>query len=283
MKLIYLLIAILLIPLTTKASTNKFKLEDMNSKTIVFIHGLFMNAKSWNNWKIYFEKKGYICIVPDYPHHKGEPADLRKDIPEGLGNLTLTEVVDYYTEIIIKLDEKPILVGHSMGGLIVQILINRDLAVAGISIDPAPPKGVFSFKWSFIKANLPTINPLKGVKACLPSVKWFKYAFCNTMTMEEAKKIYEDLLVPESRKIPRESTKKAGKIDFKKAHVPLLIIAGEKDNIIPSSLNKKNVKKYKNEECIVDFKEFEGRTHILCVQKGWEEIADDIDSWIKNI
>ncbi|PCJ79678.1 MAG: alpha/beta hydrolase [Flavobacteriales bacterium] len=254
----------------------------MNSKTIVFIHGLFMNAKSWDSWKTYFEKKGYNCIVPEYPFHKGEPAELRNNIPEGLGNLTLTEVANFYTDIITKLDEKPMLIGHSIGGLIVQILVNRDLAAKGVSIDPAPPKGVFSFKWSFLKSNLATINPLKGSKACLPSVKWFQYAFCNTMTMEETEKIYDEFVVPESRNVPRESTKNAGKIDFKKAHVPLLIIAGEKDNIIPSSLNKKNAKKYKHTGSVVDFKEFKDRTHILCIQQEWEEMADYIDNWIKT-
>lgn len=253
-----------------------------SSGTIVFVHGLFMNPQSWNNWKQYFEEKGYTCIVPGYPHHTGTPSDLRNNIPEKLGTLTLTEVVDYYANIVQELPEKPILVGHSIGGLIVQILVNRDLALKGVAIDPAPPKGVFTLAWSFLKGNIATVNPLKGDSPFLPSVKWFQYAFCNTMTLVETQKIYEEFVVPESRNIPRESTKKAGTVDFKKAHAPLLIIAGEKDHITPASLNRKNARKYKNAAGVINFKEFQGRTHILCMQEGWEEIAAYVDEWITD-
>lgn len=252
----------------------------MKTKTIVLIHGLFMNSLSWEPWKIHLEKAGYNVIVPNYPYHQGNPAQLKQVTNSPLGKLTLTEVLDHYIKIIEQLDEKPILIGHSIGGLLVQLLVNRDLAEKGISIDPAPPKGLTTFKWSFLKANISTINPFKGNKVCLPSVKWYRYAFCNTMTLEETQKIYDQYVVPESRNIPRQSTKKAGKVDFKKKHVPLLIIGGEKDHIIPASLNRKNARKYDPAAGKVDFKEFPGRTHILCNQEGWEEIADYILDWI---
>jgi pimeloyl-ACP methyl ester carboxylesterase len=186
----------------------------MKSKTIVLIHGLFMNAKSWAGWKSYFEKAGYTVIVPEFPHHTGEPAELRKNIPQGLRTLNLEEVVAHFEKVIKDLKEPPILIGHSIGGLIVQILINRGYGERGVSIDPAPPKGVFTMKWSFLKANLPTISPLKGNTPCLPSVKWFHYAFCNVLTMEETQRLYDAYVVPEARNIPRQSTKKAGKIDW---------------------------------------------------------------------
>lgn len=170
-----------------------------------------------------------------------------------------------------------------MGGLAVQKLIELDKGVAGICISPAPPKGIFSFKWSFLKANLPTINPFKGNSACLPTVKWFHYAFCNTMTMEQTRLIYEKFVVPESRNIPRSSTKKDGKIDFKKQHRSLLFIAGEKDHIIPSSLVNKNFRAYKDKNSRIDFKEFAGRTHYICGQKNWEKVATYIYEWITNL
>jgi pimeloyl-ACP methyl ester carboxylesterase len=251
-------------------------------KTIVLIHGLFMNAKSWQEWKAYFEKAGCTVIVPEYPFHTGEPADLRKNIPDGLRNLNLEQVLSHYEKIIRDLKEPPILIGHSVGGLLVQLLLNRGLGAKGVSIDPAPPKGVFTAKWSFLRANIVTVNPFKGNSPFLPSVKWFHYAFCNLMTMEETQKLYDAFVVPEGRNIPRQTTGKPGKIDWNKPHAPLLIIAGEKDNIVPASLNHKNYKKYKPEAGMVEFKEFPGRTHMLCSQQGWEEIAGYIKAWVEK-
>jgi len=250
------------------------------AKTIVFIHGLFMNPESWEQWIKYFEAEGYTCYAPAYSYHVGMPSDLRNNIDPSLGKLTFGQVIDSLSAFIDKLPEKPILVGHSMGGLAVQKLIEMNKGVAGICIDPAPPKGVFSFKWSFLKANLPTVNPFRGNSVCVPTVKWFHYAFCNTMTMSQTQNVYNNFVVPESRNIPRSSTKNAGKIDFKKPHKPLLIISGEKDHIIPSSLNKKNFEAYKDKNSKMDFKEFAGRTHYICGQQNWEEVAKYISEWI---
>ena len=255
----------------------------MNSKTIVFIHGLFQNPGSWTEWKKYFEAKGYTCHTPAYPYHEGEPAVLRKNSDPALGKLTFGDVTNSLRALIDTLPEKPLLIGHSMGGLAVQKLISMEMAVAGICIDTAPPKGIFSFKWSFLKANLPTINPLKGNAVCLPSVQWFQYAFCNTMTMEETQHEYDNFVVPESRNIPRSSTKKDGYIDFTKAHNPLLFIAGEKDHIIPASLNKKNFNAYKDTNSRKEFREFPGRTHYICGQQNWPEVAAFIAAWIEKL
>lgn len=253
------------------------------TKTIVFIHGLFQNPKSWENWVHYFEQRGYNCHTPAYPFHEGVPAELRENIYPDLGNLTFGQVIESVSRFIDTLPEKPILIGHSMGGLLVQKLIAMDKGVAGACIDSAPPRGVFSVEWSFWKANFPTINPLKGHSVCLPSVGWFQYAFCNTMSLEQARPIYEAFVVPESRSIPRSSISVSNAIDFKKPHNPLLFIAGEKDTIIPASLNKKNFKAYTDKNSRKDFKEFPGRTHYICGQKGWEEVAGYVEEWIGSL
>jgi len=255
-------------------------MNNNSSSTIVFIHGLFMNSKSWELWIKFYESKGYKCYAPNYAYHEGNPSILRSNIDLELGELTFGQVVESIAAFIDNLPEKPILIGHSMGGLAVQKLIEMNKGVAGICIDPAPPKGIFSFKWSFLKANLSTINPLKGNSVCVPTVKWFQYAFCNTMIMGQTQIEYNKFVVPESRNIPRTSTGRDGQIDFKKPHNPLLIIAGERDHIIPSSLNKKNFNAYKDRESKIDFKEFAGRTHYICGMENWEEVANYIHNWI---
>ena len=252
-----------------------------STKTIVFIHGLFMTPKSWNHWIKYFENKGYVCHAPAYPYHEREIKNLQQSPDPKLGTLTLREVTTHITKFIDTLEEKPILIGHSMGGLVVQKLIAEQKGVAGICIDAAPPKGIFSFKWSFLKSNLPTINPLAGNSNCVMDVKRFHYTFCNTMSLEETQQVINEFVVPESRNIARSSTGRAGTIDFQKPRAPLLFIAGEKDNIIPSSLNRKNYEAYKDVNSKKEFKEFAGRTHYICGQKNWEEVADYIAKWIK--
>jgi pimeloyl-ACP methyl ester carboxylesterase len=250
-------------------------------RTIVFIHGLFMNPVSWSGWVRFFEEKGYTCYSPGYPFHNGIPADLRKNINHDLGDLTFGQVVDSLATFVDSLAEKPVLIGHSMGGLVVQKLIESDRGSIGICIDPAPPQGLFSFKWSFLKANLTTINPFRGNSVFLPDLKWFQYAFCNTMTMEQAEAEYVKYVVPESRNIARSSTGNDGKMDFSKPHKPLLFIAGEKDNIVPKSLIKKNFESYMDKFSRIDFREFAGKTHYICGQPGWEEIAAYIITWIE--
>lgn len=251
-------------------------------KTIVFIHGLFMNPISWNDWIKFYEAKGYKCYAPAYDYHDGSPDSLRNKSNPELRNLTFGKIIDSLSAFIDKLQEKPILIGHSMGGLAVQKLIELNKGIAGICIDSAPPKGIISLKWSFLKSNLPILNPLKGNSTYLPTLKWFHYAICNTMTIEQTQIEYDKFIIPESRNIPRSTTQNEGKIDFKKPHNPLLIIAGEKDTIIPSSLNKKNFKAYKDPNSIINFKEFSGRTHYICGQKNWEEVAQFISEWLTD-
>ncbi len=249
---------------------------------IIFIHGMFMNPKCWEEWIPYFENKGYECIVPAWPFHEGNPADLRKNIPAGLGKLTLDEVVNKISDIINAMNEPPILIGHSMGGLVVQLLISKGKGKMGICIDSAAPNGMLTFKWSFFKSNLPAINPLKGSAPALMTPEHFHYTFCNTMTMNETRTALDKYVVPESRNVPRSSTKAAGKIDMKKAHAPLLFIAGEKDNIIPESLNRKNFNAYSDTLSKKEFKVFEGRTHFICGQKNWQEVAEYCAEWIRK-
>jgi pimeloyl-ACP methyl ester carboxylesterase len=253
----------------------------MKIKNILFVHGMFMNKECWNGWKNYFESKGYNCLAPSWPGHEGIPAELKARHPSvELENLTLVEVVTQFETLIKGLDSAPALIGHSMGGLAVQILINRGFGACGIAIDPAPPAGVFTTKWSFLKSNFPVINPFKGNTPDLITLQRFKYAFVNDLPDVIQNAAYENYVVPESRNVPRSSTGKAGKIDFKKAHNPLLIIAGGNDHIIPPSLNRLNFKKYANKNSKTEFKEFPGRTHFIIGQENWQEVAEYVNNWI---
>lgn len=185
-------------------------------------------------------------------------------------------------ESVIKgLEEKPAIIGHSMGGLVVQLLLQRDVAVAGVAIDPAPPAGVFTTELSFLKANFPAINPFLLSQPVRMPFEHFQYAFVNTLPLEEQRAAYDRYVVPESRGVPTSSLGAAGKVDFHRPRRPLLITAGEKDHIIPSPLNKSNFQKYSG-AFVTNFKMFAGRDHFLIGSRGWEEIADYALDWLNQ-
>ena len=254
----------------------------MKSKTIVFIHGMYMTPLCWEHWVETFQSRGYKCLAPAWPGRDKPVETLRKNHPDPeLGKLTLNVVVSSLAALSKTLDEKPVLIGHSMGGLVAQLLLQQNLAAAGVAIDSAPPAGVFTTQWSFLKSNWPHISPF--VPASHPiemSFERFQYAFVNGLPIEEQRSAYERYVVPESRGVPRESLGSAARIDFKKVHVPLLLIAGSADHIIPASLNKTNFKKYQQSTSVTSFKEFSGRTHFIIGQKGWEEVAGFIIAWL---
>jgi pimeloyl-ACP methyl ester carboxylesterase len=252
-----------------------------NSKTIVFIHGLHENANTWEEWKSFFEDLGYKCHAPHYPYHEGSPANLRQNPNKQLANIRLKDVVAHFIEFINQLEDQcPILIGHSMGGLIVQKLIQEQKGALGICITSASPKGILTLKWSFVKSNFGVVNPFKGNKLYCGTREWFHYAICNTLTREESDEIYDKAVVPESRNIPRTSRLSDGEIDFNKPHKPLLFISADKDHIIPIGLTIQNVKAYKDNQSITDFRAFKGKSHSICVQSGWEEVAHYIRRWI---
>jgi pimeloyl-ACP methyl ester carboxylesterase len=179
------------------------------------------------------------------------------------------------------MSEPPFLVGHSLGGLIVQILLNRGLGAAGVAIDSAPPSGLLSLEWSFHKSNWPMLNPLASSSTpyYMSFAEW-QYAFVNGLPLAEQQAAYEQQCVPESRRAGRGPLSAVAKVDFAKPHGPLLMLAGSTDHIVPASLNRANVAKYKASSSAVDFKEFPGRTHFGIGQQGWEEMADYVLAWL---
>ncbi len=256
----------------------------MPTKTILFVHGNFVNHHCWDNWVSRFEAKGYQCLAVPYPGRDKPVKALRQAHPDPkLGELTITQVIEGYEQAIKTLSEPPIIIGHSFGGLLTQILINRGWGVAGVAIDSVPAPGVLTTKWSFIKSLWPVLNPLiPASRPYLMSLKHFQYTFVNGMTLEEQKQAYDESVTPESRRVCRGGLGRNAKVDFDKEHAPLLFIAGETDHIMPASLNKSNYKRYKAPGSVTDFKEFAGRNHFIIGAKGWEEVADFALDWAVN-
>jgi pimeloyl-ACP methyl ester carboxylesterase len=255
--------------------------------TIVLIHGLFLTARSFENWVDRFEKAGYSVLAPSWPGMEGEVEAVRRD-PSALRGLRLRTVVDHYERIIRKLPAPPILMGHSFGGLIVQMLLDRGLGAAGVAIDSGQSAGVPVLPLSTVWATISILgNPFSfnGTSSLSPGK--FNYAFTNELTPAESQKVYDRYQVPAANRVLWDGAlallnpNGASKVNYANStRAPLLFIAGGKDHLVPASINRANVRKYvKNSTAVTDYREFPNRTHHTVGQAGWEEVADFALQW----
>jgi pimeloyl-ACP methyl ester carboxylesterase len=257
---------------------------------LMLIHGAWLAANSWENFAQYFESRNFAVSVPEWPRKQGDVEELRKDAEE-LKGLGIAEIVDHYEEQIRALDEPPVLVGHSFGGLIVELLLDRGLGRAGVAMSPAPPKGILVLPFSSLKAASPALaHPSKWHGVVPLSLEEFTYGFVNTFSPEDAAAAYERYAVPETGQIFYEAgfanfqLHPPTEVHFKKEdRAPLLIVGADKDHTVPASLAKKQYEKYESSPAATDYVEFEGRPHLMMAAEGWEEIAASIDGWLDGV
>jgi pimeloyl-ACP methyl ester carboxylesterase len=209
---------------------------------IIFIHGMFQNHKSWAHWSSYFRNLGFATEAPAWPLHDGEPAELRANIPFGLGTLTLERVYNQYRQIIGGSEEKPIVIGHSLGGLMAQKLLGEDLVRAAIGIASVAPNKMLAIDWGFMRNSASITNPFAGDDPYEMTPEAFYRNFANTLTEEESNAAWEAYAVHESRQVLHDILGDDGEIDMALPHNPLLLIGAEKDEIIPASLVRRTTR-----------------------------------------
>ena len=257
---------------------------------LMLIHGAWLASGSWENFVGYFRERGFEVSAPEWPRKQGGVEELREDADEVEG-LGLTEIVDHYESLIRALDEPPVLIGHSFGGLIVELLLDRGLGRAGVAMSPAPPKGILVLPFSSLKAASPTLaHPSKRHGVVPLTLEEFIYGFVNTFSPEDAAAAYEKYAVPETGQIFYEAgfanfhLHPPTEVHFKSGdRSPLLIVGAEKDHTVPASLSHKQYEKYEKSEAQTDYIEFPGRPHLMMVAEGWEEIAGQIEGWLDGV
>lgn len=252
------------------------------TKTIMLVHGAWLNARSWENWKARFEAKGFTVVAPDWPHDGGEPADLRANPRKALTKFGPKEIVAHYEREIRKLSEAPILIGHSAGGVWVQHLLDRGLGVAGVSIDPAPTPGVGLGLDTAISA-LPVLgDPFSGGKVKQMTRKFFANRFANGLPRNVVDQNYDRYIVPTAGKVYWDGVISggAGKITWaSKTRAPLLLIGGGIDKIAEAGMTKAIFAKQKRAASLTELKIYPTRSHFLCIEPGWEDVADHALDW----
>ncbi len=258
------------------------------TQTIVFIHGAWVTPRCWEPFRGYFSERGHACIAPAWPG-KDRPIEAIRADPSPLLGIGIAEIVDHYERIVRALPEPPVLIGHSFGGLVVQILLDRGLGSCGVAIDPAPPKGVLAFEPSAVRSLASVLFTWRGWRKV---VHWsygnFRYAFVHTLAEAEARAAYDAHVTPESGRVFFQGAlagfarHSPAAVDFgNERRAPLLIMAGAEDHIVPASVVRRNHRKYAKSPAVTDFQEFPARTHWIIAQEGWPEVAGFALDWIE--
>ncbi len=260
-------------------------------RSIVFIHGAWVTPLCWEHFAPYFEKKGYRTFAPPWPGKEGTVDEQRRAPSPTLLRLGIEEIVAHYAIVIDRMPQLPVLIGHSFGGLFVQILLDRGLGSAGVAIDSAPPKGVFAFYPTAFRSLGRVLTTWKGWTRVLKMpFSDFRYAFLNAVPNEMQRAIYDRFVVPETGRVffqaalSMVSPTSPARVNFRnQARPPLLLIAGGADHIVPPQINRTNYRKYSHARQTLSFKEFPGRGHWIIAQDGWEQVAGYISDWLSKL
>jgi pimeloyl-ACP methyl ester carboxylesterase len=258
-------------------------------RAAVFVHGLWLLPSSWDRWAQRFEENGYAAVTPGWPDDP-DTVEEAKEHPEVFANKTIGEVADHFANVIATLGKQPVVIGHSFGGLLAQILAGRGLAHATVAISPAPFRGVLPLPISALRASSPVLsNPLNRHRAVPLTYDQFRFSFGNAVSEDEAKELFETYSVP-APGAPLFQAATANLNPWTEAKVdtdnpnrgPLLILGGEQDHTVPHALSNAAYKQQKDNPGVTEFAELHGRGHALTIDSGWGEVADKALEFVKR-
>jgi pimeloyl-ACP methyl ester carboxylesterase len=277
---------------TTITAAEQAEIDRANAsgaQPVVFVHGLWLLPSSWDGWRSHFEDHGFVTLAPGWPDDPATVTEARRN-PSVFAGKSVGEITEHYAEVIRGLDRKPIVIGHSFGGLITQKLAGMGLASSAVAIDPAPHRGVLPLPLSALRAAFPVIgNPLNYRRAKGLTRKQFRFAFGNAVSEDESNRLYDQYSVPGSA-VPLFQAAVANfnpgsqtKVNAKNPERgPLLIISGEKDNTVPWAVANASYKRQKKNPNVTEIVEIAGRGHSLVVDNGWRDVANTALTFINN-
>jgi len=254
---------------------------------VVFIHGLWLHASSWQPWRELFDGRGYASVAPGWPH---EPATVEaaRAAPEAVANQSIDDLVAHFRSLIAGLPSSPILIGHSFGGLIAEKLLGEGIGKAAIAIDPAQMKGVLPLPLAQLRSALPVLgNPLNLTRAVALTKSEFRYGFGNALGEAESDALHDRWAIPSPARplfqaaVANFTLHSQAAVDTANAHRgPLLLISGTADHTVPDVSTQASFKQYRDSTAVTELKQFEGRGHSLTIDGGWHEVADACLAWL---
>ncbi|MGY1809807.1 alpha/beta hydrolase [Blastococcus sp. SYSU D00669] len=254
--------------------------------TIVLIHGFWVTPRSWEDWKTHYESRGFRVLTPTYPGFEVEVEALNAD-PTPIAEVTLPQIVEHMEGVIGALEKPPVLIGHSAGGTITQLLLDHGHGAVGVVLNSAPTEGVKVTPLSQIRSTWAVLkNPANRHRAVGLTEEQWHYAFCNTWDEEGSRRLYERYHIPASGRILWNSVlanlmpgPQDAHVDYgNDARPPLLFVSGGEDHIMPPSVQRSNAKHYHG-STVTEVREYPGYAHLLPAQEGWQTIADEVLEW----
>jgi pimeloyl-ACP methyl ester carboxylesterase len=254
---------------------------------VLFIHGLWLHADSWSPWVDLFTQNGYGAFAAGWPGVPETVGEARAN-PESLAGQGIDDIVAHYTTIIDTLPARPIVIGHSFGGMIAQKLLGQDKAAAAIGIDAAQIKGVFQLPLSGLRSAWPVFkNPANKRRAVSLNADQFRFSFGNAVSREESDALHQKWTIPapgrplfEAAAANFSSRSPAKVATDNSERGPLLLVAGGEDHTVPKSIAKSTLKRYRRSSAITELIEIPGRGHSLTVDAGWREVAQTCLTWL---
>ena len=256
---------------------------------VVFVHGLWLLASSWDRWATVFEEAGYSALSPGWPDDPETVKEAKAD-PGVFADKSIGDVADRIEGVIRRLDTKPAVIGHSFGGLMAQIIAGRGLAAVTVAVDPAPFRGVLPLPISALRSASPVLaNPANRNRAVPLTFEQFRYGFANAVSEDEARELYETYAVPGSGE-PVFQAAAANLNPWSEARVdtknpdrgPLLIISGEKDHTVPWAVANSSYKHQQGNRAVTEIIEIKGRGHALTIDNGWREVAETALGFVRR-
>lgn len=252
---------------------------------VVFIHGLWLHATSWQPWITLFEEAGYEATAPGWPGVPDTVSEAREH-PERQAGKSIADAVEHYARIVGS--AKPIIIGHSFGGLIAQNLLGQDLATAAVAIDPAPIKGVLMLPPAQLRAAFPVLrDPANRNRAVSLTAAQFRYAFGNALSERESGQLHDAWTIPAPGRPLFEAAfanftpHSPAKVNTRNsARGPLLLISGQKDHTVPDSVTHSTFSQYRHSTAVTDLRRLADRGHSLTIDNGWREVAGTALNWL---
>jgi pimeloyl-ACP methyl ester carboxylesterase len=253
---------------------------------VVFIHGLWLHATSWQAWQELFAAAGYETSAPGWPGEADTVEDARAT-PDSVADHGIDDVTQHYASYIDTLPTRPIVIGHSFGGMIAEKLLGLDYAAAAIGIDAAQIKGVLPLPLSALRSTLPVFkNPANLHRAVALTADEFRYSFGNAVSEEESNQLYQQWAIPSPAKPLFEAATANFTLHSPDAvntknpdRGPLLLTMGTQDHTVPEAVTKSTFKQYRHSVTTTDLEEFD-RGHSLTIDSGWRTVADACLAWL---
>jgi alpha-beta hydrolase superfamily lysophospholipase len=261
----------------------------MANQPVIFIHGLWLHAVSWQPWADRFTAEGFDPVAPNWPGEHDTVAETREHADDVAGK-SIDDVTEHYAKIIEAMDVPPVIIGHSFGGLIAEKLLGQGYGNCAVAIDPAQIKGVLPLPLAQLRASLPALkNPANINKAIALTFEEFTFGFANALDKEEARRLYDEYTIPSTVR-PLFQAAAANFTLHSQAKVdtdnpdrgPLLLVSGTVDHTVPDVVTDSTMKQYRDSTAVTELIKFHGRGHSLVIDHGWNDVATEVLVWLSQ-